>query len=153
MPPPVQTPAMERKDEAPHLDGIVISKAPTGTSAASADAPLPAPNSPAEPALALAAPGPSDTEITELLEHGDALLRNGDVSSARLFYERAAGAGNGRAALRLGATFDPEFLGRLGIGKLQANPAEARSWYSRARNLGEADAKRRLNSIETRQGR
>src|SRR5207248_6272516 len=55
LPPPVQTPAMERKDEAPHLDGIVISKAPTG---ASADAPLPAPNSPAEPALALAAPGP-----------------------------------------------------------------------------------------------
>ena len=153
LPPPAQTPAMERKDDAPHLDGIVISKAPIGTSAASADAPLPAPNSPAEPALALAAPGPSDTEITELLEHGDALLRNGDVASARLFYERAAGAGNGRAALRLGATFDLEFLGRLGLGKLQANPAEARSWYSRARNLGEADAKRRLNSIETRQGR
>ena len=114
-PPPAQTPAMERKDDAPHLDGIVISKAPIGTSAASADAPLPAPNSPAEPALALAAPGPSDTEITELLEHGDALLRNGDVSSARLFYERAAGAGNGRAALRLGATFDPKHLVGFGL--------------------------------------
>src|SRR5947208_5144010 len=100
LPPPAQTPAMERKDDAPHLDGIVISKAPTGTSAASADAPLPAPNSPVEPA-ALPAPGLSNIEITELLEHGDALLRNGDVASARLFYERAAGAGNGRAALRL----------------------------------------------------
>ena len=91
--------------------------------------------------------------MTELLDHGDALLRNGDVVSARLFYERAAGAGDGRAALRLGATFDPEFLGRLGLGKLQANPAEARSWYSRARDLGAVDAKRRLNSAETRQGK
>jgi TPR repeat protein len=91
--------------------------------------------------------------MAELVEHGDALLRNGDVASARLFYERAASAGDGRAALRLGATFDAEFLGRLGLGKLQANPAEARSWYSRARDLGEVDAKRRLNSLETRQGK
>jgi TPR repeat protein len=90
--------------------------------------------------------------LAELLDHGDALLRNGDVASARLFYERAAGAGDGRAALRLGATFDPEFLGRLGLGKLQANPAEARSWYSRARELGAADTKRQLNSLDTRQG-
>ena len=62
-------------------------------------------------------------------------------------YERAAGAGAGD-----GAIFDPEFLGRLGLGKLQANPAEALSWYSRARDLGVADAKRRLNSLETSRG-
>jgi hypothetical protein len=61
-------------------------------------------------------------------------------------YERAAGAADG-------ATFDPEFLGRLGLGELQANPAEAQSWYSRARDLGAADAKRQLNSIEARQGK
>lgn len=151
LPAPGQTPAIELKDYTPHLDGIVISKAPTDMSAAS-EAPLPAPNSPAEPALALPAPGLSNTEITELLEHGDALLRNSDVASARLFYERAAGAGDGRAALRLGATFDPEFLGRLGLSKLQANPAEARSWYSRARDLGVVDAKRRLNGFETSRG-
>jgi hypothetical protein len=63
--------------------------------------------------------------LTELLDHGDSLLRNGDVASARLLYERGAGAGDGRAALHLEATFDPEFLGRLGLGKLQADPAEA----------------------------
>jgi TPR repeat protein len=91
--------------------------------------------------------------MAELLEHGDTLLRNGDVASARLFYERAAGAGDARAALRLGATFDPEFLARLGLGKLQANPAEAQSWYSRARDLGIVDAKRQINSLETRQGK
>jgi TPR repeat protein len=91
--------------------------------------------------------------MAKLLDHGDTLLRSGDVASARLFYERAAGAGDGRAALRLGATFDPEFLGRLGLGQLQANPAEARSWYNRARDLGMVDAKPRLNSLETRLGK
>lgn len=141
-------PAMDRKDDAPHLDQILVSKAPT----APANAPLPVPNPPAETALVTPTPGLSNSEVAELLDHGDALLRNGDVASARLFYERAAGAGDGRAALRLGATFDPEFLGRLGLGKLQANPAEARSWYSRALDLGVVDVKRRLNSVQTSRG-
>jgi len=57
------------------------------------------------------------------------------------------------SGFRLGATFDPEFLGRLGLDKLQANPAEARSWYSRARDLGAIDAKPQPNSFETRQGK
>ncbi len=152
LPASAEMPAMDHKDDAPHLDGILISRAPINTSAVPANAPVPAPNSPAETAVAPPTPGLSKTEMTELLDHGDALLRNGDVVSARLFYERAAGAGDGRAALRLGATFDPEFLGRLGLGKLQANPAEARSWYSRARDIGIVDAKRRLNSAETSRG-
>jgi hypothetical protein len=66
-------------------------------------------------------------------------------------FTSATGAGDGRGALRLGATFDPEFLGPLGLGKLQADPGEARSGYRRARDLGAVDAKRQLNS--TRQDR
>lgn len=151
-PAPTQAPVIDRKDGVPHLNGVFSSKAPTGISKAPADAPVPAPASAAAIAPAPPTSGFSAAEMAELLDHGDTLLRNGDVASARLFYERAAGAGDGRAALRLGATFDPEFLGRLGLGKLQADPAEARSWYSRARDLGEIDAKRRLNSLETRQG-
>ena len=150
MPAPSEKPAIDRKEDVSHSGGILVSKAPTD---ASADAPLPEQNSAAETTFAPPSPGLSNTEIAEQLDHGDALLRNGDVVSARLFYERAAGAGDGRAALRLGATFDPEFLGRLGLGKLQANPAEARSWYSRARDLGVVDAKRRLNGLETSRGR
>jgi hypothetical protein len=153
LPAPNEAPAMDGKDDLPRLDGMLVSKALTDMSTAPANAPVPAPNSPAATALAPPSSGFSYTEMTELLHHGDALLRNGDVASARLFYERAAGAGDGRAALRLGATFDPEFLGRLGLGKLQADPAEAQSWYSRARDLGAVDAKGQLNSLETRQGR
>ena len=73
--------------------------------------------------------------------------------SARLFYERAARAGDGRAALRLGATFDPAFLSRLGIAKGQADPAAARLWYGRALDLGVSDAKRQLNNLEAKPGR
>jgi TPR repeat protein len=87
------------------------------------------------------------------LEHGDSLLRTGDVVSARLFYERAAAAGDGRAALRAGATFDPVFLRLAGLGNVQADPAAARSWYNRAVDLGVTDAKRQLDTLPTTQGR
>jgi hypothetical protein len=150
-PAPTEAPAIDGKDDVPHLDGVLASKAPPDMPAASANALVPALTSPAAITRAPPTSGFSGAEMAELLAHGDTLLRNGDVASARLFYERAADAGDGRAALRLGATFDPEFLGRLGLGKLQANPAEARSWYSRARDLGAVDAKAQPNSLETRQ--
>lgn len=101
---------------------------------------------------ALPSPSLSAAEIGELLEHGDALLRTGDIVSARLFYERAAAAGDGRAALRVGATFDPDFLGRAGLAKVQADAAQARLWYSRALDLGAGEAKHQLENLATRQG-
>jgi hypothetical protein len=81
-------------------------------------------------------------EIAELVSRGDAFLRARDVASARLFYERAADAGDATAALRLSATFDPDFLGRAGIRGALADPIEAGSWYRRARQLEEAAAER-----------
>lgn len=152
LPAPTEATAIGGKDNAPHLTGVLSSKAPTDTPAAPANAPVPAPSSPAPTASAPPSSEFSNAEMTELLNHGDALLRNGDVVSARLFYERAADAGDGRAALRLGATYDPAFLGRLGLARLQANPVKARSWYNRALDLGAVDAKHQLNSLDTRQG-
>jgi TPR repeat protein len=122
--------------------GLALAPTPT----ASPSPPEAAPRVPSGPSLTTA-------EITALLEHGDSLLRTGDVVSARLFYERAAAAGDGGAALRAGATFDPAFLNRAGLGKVQADAAEARSWYNRAVDLGAADAKRQLDNLTTRQGR
>ena len=92
----------------------------------------------------------SSDEIAGLLARGDTLLRSGDIASARLFYERAANAGNGRAALLLGATFDPVLLGRGAVPGVTSDSAEARLWYQRARDLGEADAERRLRSFEAK---
>jgi hypothetical protein len=109
------------------------------------------------PAIA-AVPTPPDTrlsaaEIANLLEHGDAMLRNADVTSARLFYERAAAGGDGRAALRLGATFDPAFLDRAGLRNVKGDAAEASLWYGRALDLGMAEAKRQLSGGDAKRGR
>ena len=104
-------------------------------------APPPAPQSPAVAPL-------SSTEIAVLLSRGDDFLKAGDVASARLYYERAADAGNGSAALRLGATFDPAFLASARVRGTLGDPARAASWYARARDLGEAAAAQRLKGLD-----
>jgi TPR repeat protein len=78
---------------------------------------------------------------------GDKFLSAGDIASARSFYERAADAGSGAAALRLGATFDPNFLGRAGVLGSPGDPAQAADWYRRARDLGDAAAAERLKAF------
>jgi hypothetical protein len=97
-----------------------------------------------------ARPHHSAEEIAALLGRGDAALKTGDVTSARLFYEYAADAGNGQAALRMGATFDPAFLGSAVLGGVRGDPGEARRWYRRARDLGETEAAQRLRSLEAK---
>jgi TPR repeat protein len=71
----------------------------------------------------------------------------GDVSSARLFYERAADAGDGHATLRLGNTFDPAFLDFAQL-RVSGDSAMAASWYARARELGAPEAETLLKSLE-----
>jgi TPR repeat protein len=102
-----------------------------------------------EPAAAVAPTTPpiSAAEIAVLVARGDALVGLGDLASARLFYARAAEAGDGGAALRIGATYDPAFLGRAGILGAPASQQQAISWYRRARNLGEAAAMQQLKSL------
>jgi TPR repeat protein len=78
---------------------------------------------------------------------GDAFVAARDIISARLFYERAAAMGDGRAALRMGATFDPSFLERAGI-RAKSDLQDALAWYRRARDLGDAEADRLLNSLQ-----
>ncbi len=95
-------------------------------------------------------------EIAALLARGDSLLGVGDIASARLLYERAADAGDGRAALRLGATYDPGFLGllnRVHLPQAYGDAAQALSWYRRASDLGESEAERWIEGLETKSGR
>jgi hypothetical protein len=107
-----------------------------------------------EPSTTPIPPAPEPRLATEqtaaLVARGDALLRMRDIASARLYYERAAEAGDGRAALRLGETFDPAFLGRAGIRGTQADRQQAVSWYRRSHDLGDPDAARMLEKMEPR---
>lgn len=70
----------------------------------------------------------SPTEIAALVARGDSFINVGDIASARLFYERAANAGYGPAALRLGTTFDPSFLTRAGLRGLPGDTGQAAFW-------------------------
>ncbi len=87
-----------------------------------------------------------------LLARGDALLVIGDFSTARMFYERAANAGQGQAALRLGETYDPAFLARTRFTGARANAAIAAYWYQRARELDVPEADILLTAIAAEAG-
>ena len=105
-----------------------------------------------EPVSGFAAmPAPSPTGVTSVLaetmvRRADALLQRGDVSGARLLYERAAAAGAGAAALGMGKTYDATFLAGIGITGMGADSEVAMRWYRRAAVLGDAAARTRLQA-------
>jgi TPR repeat protein len=113
----------------------------------------PSPIAPAQaPATApterdIQSPTERDIQIQALLSRGDAFFSAGDVTSARLFYQRGADAGDGTAALRLGETFDAAFLERAHLGRVPSDLEKAISWYRRARDLGNAEAEILLEEL------
>jgi hypothetical protein len=89
----------------------------------------------------------SPDEVTTLLARGDALVAKGDIASARLFYERAAEAADGQAALRLAEAYDPAFLARAHLSGARGDPLAAARWYRRARELGVSEAEILLQAL------
>lgn len=73
---------------------------------------------------------------------------NGNLAGARLLYSRAAAAGSARAALLLGASYDPSSIAGF---KTSTPPAAdvglARRWYARAQELGAASARAKLEAL------
>jgi len=91
---------------------------------------------------------PQDRErAMRLLTKGNEQLEEGNISAARLFYERAADAGLAEGAMALAATFDAAELGRLSVRGIKADPKQARQWYERARQLGAREAEERLRRL------
>ena len=88
------------------------------------------------PTASAVIPDVSLMNTAALLSRGDQLLGASDIASARLFYQRAAEAGDGQGALRMGMTFDMEFLARSGLRRVQGDPDQAIAWYRRASALG-----------------
>lgn len=111
-------------------------------------APQPAPAATAAPVVALSPEARARAE--KLVQRGEQDLANGNVAQARAFFTRAADSGLARGALMLASTFDPGELSRLKVQGVQANPAEARKWYERARELGAPEAADRLTALNAR---
>ena len=91
-------------------------------------------------------PGHAGEETMLHLRMAEGLLAAGDISAARIVLRRAAGAGNARAALLLGGTYDGCLLRRLNCSA-DADRATARTWYEVAAEFGSKDARQRLDRL------
>jgi TPR repeat protein len=87
-------------------------------------------------------------EIELLLERGRRPVSDGDLTSARLLFQRAAEAGD--AALALGATYDPAIIGRLRVIGVSADIDRSRAWYEKAAGVGSRKAAHRLEDLSNR---
>jgi TPR repeat protein len=92
---------------------------------------------------------PENSEVSDLLARARALIRNGDILSARLVLRRADRLGDPRVALELGGTYDPLVLKLINVYtiSLHADVVQARKWYERAADLGATDAVQRLKAL------
>src|SRR5260370_12431337 len=79
-----------------------------------------------------------------MVERGRAVFDPGALAAPRLFFRRAANAGDAAAALAMGATYDPDVISKRFIRGIEADAFEARTWYERARELGSPEGPRRI---------
>lgn len=169
-PPPAAVPA----PTAPQLSVAVAAPQTAVAVAAPPPAVAPAPTAP-PPSVAAAVPpqappGPARTHVAALpavvppparpqgdapdpralAAAGDARLADGDIASARLYYERAAESGDARAARLLANSYDPAFLTRWGVRGMNGDTEEAARWYKLAGALGDSEAKQDLAALAQR---
>jgi TPR repeat protein len=104
------------------------------------------------PAAIPPAPALSADELEALVTHGDELLATGDISAARLFYERAAQQGSASAATALGKTYDPLFLDEIRARGIRGDAAKAAQWYARASAAGDLEADLRMRRMMVKVG-
>jgi hypothetical protein len=86
-------------------------------------------------------------EIAILYRRSQDLITQGDIAGGRLLLTRAAEAGDARAALALGATYDVAVLGKLAVLGVVADAGKAKAWYAKAAELGSGEAMKRLEVL------
>jgi hypothetical protein len=96
------------------------------------------------PGAALAIP---IDEGRKLCAEGLVAFAKGDIATARAFFVSAAEAGDARALVALGDTFDPATLTRLGVLGLKGDGAKARDYYARGLTAGASGARERLAAL------
>jgi TPR repeat protein len=89
-------------------------------------------------------------EGRKLFAEGLVAFSKGDIATARAFFVSAASAGDARALVGLGDTFDPATLTRLGVVGLKGDEGKARDYYSRAVAAGAPGARERVASLASK---
>lgn len=95
-------------------------------------------------------PSPERDRALGLHAKGNELLAQGNIQPARALFRRAAEAGLAESAFALASTFDPQELIKLKVVGLQPDIAQARQWYTKARELGSDEAEARLKRLPAR---
>ena len=88
--------------------------------------------------------GEERASIEKRLAQGVRHLEQGNIASAREFFQHAAKAGLAAGATWLAATYDAVELQRMRVVGVVADHDEAQKWYQRARELGALDEQSRL---------
>ncbi|MGH6833271.1 MAG: hypothetical protein ACRECM_09650, partial [Methyloceanibacter sp.] len=101
-----------------------------------------------DPRAALILRADESGRVADLIVHGHKMIDVGYFAGARAYFRRAAEAGSGEAALLLAATYDQEFIDKIGAHGIKADPKEARAWYERAKQLGVEGAEEKLKELK-----
>jgi hypothetical protein len=86
-------------------------------------------------------------EARRLCAQGLVALAQGSIASARAYLQRAVEAGDARALLALGETYDPVTLARIGVRGLKGDAARARDYYAQALAAGLSVARERMAAL------
>ncbi len=90
-------------------------------------------------------------QLLAMVKKGDEQMSVGNISAARLLYAHAAENGLAAGALALAGTYDEQELGKHRVmGGVQADQQKAQFWYEKARELGSAEARERLQRLGSR---
>jgi TPR repeat protein len=103
------------------------------------------------PPLPQAIPLPQEAENREaktLLGKGEALLKTGDLVSARQFFMKAHVLGLAEGAYGAGRTYDPAVYTAMNVRGLEPDVAKAREWYDKAASEGYEDAIQALEKLD-----
>jgi hypothetical protein len=102
-----------------------------------------------DPKAALILRADESNRVADLIAHGQKMIDVGYFAGARAYFRRAAEAGSGEAALLLAATYDQEYIDKIGAHGIKADPEQARIWYERAKQLGVEGADAKLAALKS----
>jgi hypothetical protein len=122
----------------------------TSVDAAHRPASLPTRPQIVSPAIAPRSPVAAEdaSAIAAKMKIGVELMTYGEVTAARVMFQRVAEAGEGAGAFALAETYDPLVLEELRLReRIMSDLALARAWYERARDLGSLEARDRISRL------
>ena len=129
---------------------VVIASVAAHSAALPADAGLAAAPMLAAPVLAappLATPAQSRQMAEFFATRGDEMLAQKNLSAARKFYAFAVQGGSSRAAYALARSYEPNARSQTAGADMASDLTMARSWYTKAAELGSEKAKARLQTL------